>query len=86
MNELESTKYLVARVKEALAQDPRTNTLDVQILFTGGKLCLLGGVTSGERRDAAEQVVREVLPARLQLVNQLWIQTFSEPTEPEAVG
>jgi hypothetical protein len=86
MTDLDSTKYLVARIKEALAQDPRTNTLDVQILFSGEKLCLLGGVTSTERRDAAEQVVREVLPPQLQLVNQLWIQTFSEPTEPEAVG
>jgi hypothetical protein len=86
MVDLDSTKYLVARLKAALAEDPRTNTLDLQVLFSGGTIYLLGSVTSAERRQASEQVVQEVLPAHVRLVNQLWIQTFNEPTEPETVG
>jgi osmotically-inducible protein OsmY len=84
--ELDSTKYLVARVHEALAMDDRTNALDVQVLFSGGKIYILGQVSSAERRRAAEEVAREVLPSNTKLVNELWVQTFSEPTEPETVG
>jgi hypothetical protein len=86
MTDPEPTKYLVARITEALAQDERTNALDVQVLLSGGKVFILGRVSSSERRRAAEQVVREVLPPNTSLVNELCVQTFSEPTEPERVG
>lgn len=86
MTDLDSTKYLVARIHDALATDERTNALDVQVLMTAGKVFIIGRVSAIERRRAVEQVVREILPPDTPLVNELCVQTFSEPTEPERVG
>lgn len=86
MSDTEPTKYLVARISQALAEDDRTNALDVQVLFSGGKVFLMGEVACADRRDAAERVVREVLPSHTDLVNQLCVQTFTEPTEPERIA
>jgi osmotically-inducible protein OsmY len=79
----ESVKYVVAHVREALAEDERTNLLDVQVRVEAGKLYLFGQVVSRERREAAEQVAREIAPPDMPLVNELWVETYLEPSEPE---
>ncbi len=81
----EPTKYLVGRLRQALAEDPRTNLLDVQITIRAGKAFLLGQVESAELRSAAEAVAREQLPPGLTVVNELWITTYGAPTETETV-
>lgn len=79
----EPSRHLVARIREALAEDPRTNTLDIQILVTSGKVFLMGPVASEERRRAVLAVAGEQVPPRLELVSELWIQSFLEPAETE---
>jgi hypothetical protein len=81
-----TTNYLVAHIVEALATDARTNTLDVRVNVTGNRVFLIGQVASQQRRQAVEQVVRELLPPDVGLVNDLWVQTFTEPTETERLG
>ncbi len=82
----EPVKYLVGRLRQALAEDPRTNLLDVQITIRAGKAFLMGQVESAELRSAAEDVAREQLPSDLLLVNELWITTYGQPPEQETVS
>jgi hypothetical protein len=69
-------QYVIARVREALAQDPRTNLLDVQVRVLGAVVYLLGTVESADRRAAAEQVAREAMPEDVSLVNELWVDDY----------
>ncbi|HEY8521634.1 MAG TPA: BON domain-containing protein [Gammaproteobacteria bacterium] len=79
-------KHLVGRIREALATDPRTNVLDITIKVVGGKAFIMGEVTSEERRQAAHEVAREVLPPGMELVDELWIAKYDGPRRPETVG
>jgi len=76
----EPHKYLVGRVRQALAEDPRTNQLDIQVYVTAGKLFLIGQVGCHSRRGAAEQVACETVADQLPVVNELWVETYEEPT------
>lgn len=82
----EPSRHLVAKIREALAEDPRTNVLDVQVMVSSGKVFLMGTVACDERRRAVVEVAGELLPPSFQLVNELWIETVSEPTEHERLG
>lgn len=75
--------YIVARVKEALAQDPRMNVLDIQVTVTAGKVFLLGEVASEERRKSAEEVAAGVLPEEFEIVNSLHVARYVETSETE---
>lgn len=79
-------KHLVGRIREALATDPRTNVLDLTVKVAGGKAFIVGAVTSDERKQAAREVVTEVLPPDIELVDELWIAKYNEPGRPETVG
>jgi hypothetical protein len=76
----EPHKYLIGRVRQALAEDPRTNQLDIQVYVTAGRLYLIGQVGCKSRRGAAEQVACEALEDKLPVVNELWVETYEEPT------
>ncbi len=80
------SKHLVGRIRDALATDPRTNVLDITIKVAGGKAFLIGEVTSDERKQAATEVVGEVLPPEIELVDELWIAKYNEPGKPETLG
>lgn len=69
-------QYVVGRIREALAEDPRTNLLDVQVKVLGAVVYLLGTVESADRRAAAEEVARETMPADVSLVNELWVDDY----------
>ena len=79
-------KHLVGRIREALATDPRTNVLDVTVKVAGRKAFIIGEVTSDERKQAAREVVGEVLPPDIELVDELWIAKYNEPGKPETLG
>jgi hypothetical protein len=85
MHEEEPSRHLVAHIREALAEDPRTNALDIQVLVTSGKVFLMGQVACEARRKVALEVAREHTPDHLELVSELWIQSFAEPTEAETL-
>ena len=79
-------KHLVGHIREALATDPRTNVLDVTIKVAGGKAFIIGEVASHARKQAVRQVVSEVLPSNIEMVDELWIAKYTEPEGPESVG
>jgi len=56
--------------------DPRTNLLDVQVRIVGNRVFLTGSVESALVRAAAEVVVREAVPADMEVVNNIWLQTY----------
>jgi hypothetical protein len=60
--------------------------LDVQVMVSSSKVFLMGSVACDERRSAVVEVTRELLPEGFQVVNELWIETLSEPTETERLG
>ncbi|WP_431952020.1 BON domain-containing protein [Nocardia lijiangensis] len=59
---MEKPQYLVARLRRALAEDPRTAELGVQVTIRGEVVVLDGEVTSAQRKQQMEEVVREQLP------------------------
>jgi hypothetical protein len=69
--------YAGAHLREALAQDPRTNELDILIEFEGNTLLLRGEVAAVDRRAAVEAVARELFPD-CHIENQLRILNLSE--------
>jgi osmotically-inducible protein OsmY len=81
----EPIKYLVARIRQALAEDERTNLLDLQVNILGGKVFLNGQVDSPDRRRAAEEVTREVVPSEMAVVNELWLASYNAPPETETL-
>lgn len=78
----EPAKYLVAKIREALAQDPRTNVLDVQVRVAAERVYLMGTLELEERREAVQTVVQELLPDGMTLFNNIAIACYSaEPAE-----
>jgi predicted nucleotidyltransferase len=75
--------YAVAHIQQMLAEDPRTNELNVEVSFSDHRLLLRGEVPLAERRDAVEKTVRECLP-NCQVDNQIQVVAYSGPTEAEA--
>jgi hypothetical protein len=53
---------LVARVREAIASDPRAAELDVHVTVAARKIFLTGTVITPERREAVAEVAQEALP------------------------
>jgi predicted nucleotidyltransferase len=79
-----SSLYGVAHLRECLAEDPRTNELDIQIERTGDSVLLRGEVPGAERRDAVEQIARECFPG-LRIENQVRLQNYAEPAGAEEI-
>lgn len=74
--------YAVAHLRERLAEDLRTNELDIQIEQSGDKILLRGEVQMSDRRDAVGQIASEVFPNSV-IENQIRVSEYSEPTESE---
>jgi osmotically-inducible protein OsmY len=68
----EPIHYLIQRVREALAHDPRVGELELGVNVRAGKLYLTGTVHTDERRTAAAEVARRVAPD-LEVHNQLQV-------------
>ena len=77
--------YLVQRVKEALAHDGRVNELELKVKIYGQKVFVTGTVPTPERRDAVDEVLREVLPG-FEIHNETTIATLEEPTQVETLS
>ena len=54
--------YICEHIHEALARDPRTHELDVQVSLVAGRLFLTGTVATPQRQAAILEVVRELAP------------------------
>lgn len=78
-------EYMVARIQDALATDPRTGELELDVRIAGGRVFLAGAVATAERRQAVERVVRDVVPD-LDVVNQLSVTEGQQPGPSEPVS
>jgi osmotically-inducible protein OsmY len=78
-------EYLVARIQDALATDPRTGELELDVRIAGGRVFLAGAVATPERREAVERVVRETCPD-FDVVNQLSVTQDQAPGPSEPVS
>jgi len=83
--ENEPERYLVERVRQALAHDPRVNALDIRVRVRDGKVYLNGRVATPERRAAITDVVREVLPG-YEVNNGTTLGEYPEPVAEEHVS
>lgn len=75
-------EYLIGHIQEALATDPRTGELELDVRIAGGRVFLTGGVATEERRKAVEDVVRDVVPD-LDVANELSVTVETEPGPEE---
>ncbi len=72
----------VARVREALAEDERTHTLDVEVTVTRDGIVLTGTVETEERRTELERVARGAAPVGLGVRNRTVVVRY--PISPRA--
>jgi Icc-related predicted phosphoesterase len=77
-------QYLVGKLQEALATDPRVNALDVKVIICGDKVHLTGEVHTEERREAVAEVVAEILPGA-EVRNELTVCELSQAFPPEVI-
>ena len=78
-------QYLVGRIQNVLATDPRTNKQDVKVMVRNGRVHLSGQTSTEERRRTIADVVSEIIPD-LEVRNELTVIELSEPAEPEVIS
>ena len=74
--------YIAEHVRDALASDPRTAGIELDVSAAGDAIVLRGTVTTTRRRDAAQDVIREHFP-NWEIHNELIAREFQEPTRAE---
>lgn len=80
----DAPEYLIARIQEALATDPRTGELELDVRIAGGRIFLTGTVSTQERCGAVEVVVREIAPG-YQVSNELSCLEVPDPGPEESL-
>jgi hypothetical protein len=78
----ESPQYLVAHVRRALAEDPRTTELGVRVNVRGDHVHLSGEVATEQRRAELEHVLGELVP-EVELHNDVRVADTREPARRE---
>lgn len=71
-------QYLAARLRRALAEDPRTTELGVRVTVRGDHVLLSGDVASAERRGELEAVIHDVAP-ELTVLDDVKVTPVGEP-------
>lgn len=74
--------YVISHIQDALAHDPRTTELGVDVTLSGDRAVLTGMVASRAQRDAIGQVATEVAPA-YRVVNDVTVVPCDEAGETE---
>jgi hypothetical protein len=77
-----SEQYLSARLRRAIAEDPRTTELGVRVTVRGDHVLLSGDVACEDRRAELEAVVHEVAPD-LQVLDDVRVVSVAEPEGSE---
>jgi osmotically-inducible protein OsmY len=78
-------EYLVAHIREALAEDGRTAQQDLKVLVSGNRVVVKGECLSEDRRDAIEEVVRAAAPDH-ELANQVRVAPMRGPERAEEIS
>lgn len=77
--------YLIANIREALAQDPRVSDLNITVSVTGDRIFLSGIVATQERHDAISNVMSESFPG-LDCYNETKVGIYPETHEVERLS
>lgn len=78
MSEHHLPQYLVAHIRRAFAEDPRTSELGVRVTIRGEKVYLSGEVTSQRRKNELETVLTELVPD-ITVCNDIHVVSSAEP-------
>ncbi|GAA5113924.1 BON domain-containing protein [Haloechinothrix salitolerans] len=73
-----------ARLRRALAEDPRTSELGVAISVRGDRVRLTGTVASAARKTEVDVVAQEAEPG-LHVTNDITVVSAAEPGEAEDI-
>jgi predicted nucleotidyltransferase len=76
--------YVAAHLRERLAEDPRTNEMDIQIEQQGDKILLRGEVQQEDRKEAVEEIARESYPNGT-IENQIRVSNYKQPNDAEDI-
>ncbi len=71
-------QYLVAHIRRAFAEDPRTSELGVRVTIRGKKVYLSGEVTTLVRKRELESIVSELAPG-VTVCNDIHVVSSAEP-------
>jgi len=77
-------QYLVAKVHNALATDPRVHKQDVTVTVCGGRIHITGQTSTDDRRRIIETVVSETVP-EMEVRNELTVIEIGGPAQPEMI-
>ena len=77
-------QYLVGKLEDALATDPRVNMLDVKVRICGDKIHLTGEIPTEERRGAVTEVVTELAPG-IAVINEMTVYQLNQTVSPEEI-
>lgn len=78
----EAPQYLVARLRRALLEDPRTAEQGVQVRIRGGTVHLSGQVASAQQCDALDAVIAEHAPGTA-VRNDVRVVPAGQPADRE---
>jgi osmotically-inducible protein OsmY len=78
-------EYLVGRIRNALATDPRVCKQDVEITILGGRVHLAGSTSTEERRLHIAEVAGEIAP-EFEVVNDVTVLEVEGPSRPEVIA
>jgi osmotically-inducible protein OsmY len=80
----EPDAYLVERIREALAHDPRVAELGVSVTVAGDNVLLTGNVATAERRAAVDAIVAPLVGDKI-LHNGMTVAELSEAETHETL-
>lgn len=78
----DAPQYRAARLRQALAEDPRTAELGVRVTVRGEHVLLSGQVVSEGRRAELQRVLEELAP-NLEIYNDIRVSCVDEPSRRE---
>ncbi|OLR93310.1 BON domain-containing protein [Actinokineospora bangkokensis] len=78
----DSPQYLVARLRRALAEDPRTAEMGVRVHVNADRVHLSGEVATAQRRSDLDAVLADEAPG-LQVHNDVRVSDTREPAHRE---
>ena len=78
-------RHQLAHLRERLAEDPRSNELNIEAAFEAGALVLRGRVATPERREVVAAIAAELLP-ETRIVNEVAVIRPAEDGRAETVA